>query len=72
MLSNNFLLSNVGDFNIPCPGEHFREPVGKKYVDGSNAIEDSGNINPKHTEMEDRNNASKTFDLSGSSDLAIA
>jgi hypothetical protein len=63
---------NLGDCTIPCPGEPFLEPAGEKYVEGSNASEEAGNINTKDTEREERNKVSKSFDLSGSSESANA
>ena len=52
-----FILSNVDDFTIPCPGETFLEPAGEKNVEGSNATKEIGNVNPKDTEREERNKA---------------
>ena len=66
------MIINLGDFNIPCPGDPFLEPVGEKFVkkDIDKDVKEN-NEETDEVETEERNEASKAIDLGSSKETPV-
>ena len=64
---NSFIIIHLGDFNIPCPGDPFLEPVGEKFVKKDNGNKEETD----EVDTEEINEASKAIDLGGSKETSV-